>query len=219
MNGTGRISYAVNMMWIHEHKNWPYLTWDAEVIAPLLAKIRYKQGRLLGQMEGLGFNLKCEANLSTLTNDVVKSSAIEGEVLSQEEVRSSIAKHLGFEISDSIATTRNTDGIVEMMLDATQQYLQPLTIKRLFEWHSSLFPTGRSGMKLITVGDWRPERSGSMQVVSGPIGREKVRFEAPVASRLNEEISTFLAWLKTTQNTDPILKDGIAHLWFITIHI
>lgn len=205
-------------MWIHEHQNWTSFTWDAEALASKLADIRYRQGRLLGRMEGLGFELKREASLSTLTNDVVKSSAIEGETLNPEEVRSSIARRLGIDVAGLIPTSRDVEGIVEMMLDATQGFSKPLTKDRLFGWHAALFPTGRSGMHRITVGGWRTLEAGPMQVVSGPTGREKVHFEAPSADRLDNEMTAFLTWFDKQSDLDPVLKAGIAHLWFVTIH-
>ena len=205
-------------MWIHEHQYWPNFTWDAETLASKLGDIRHRQGRLLGRMEGLGFEFKREASLSTLTNDVVKSSAIEGENLNPEEVRSSIARRLGIDIAGLIPASRDVEGIVEMMLDATQQFSKPLTKDRLFDWHAALFPTGRSGMHKITVGDWRTIDAGPMQVVSGPIGKEKVHFEAPSAERLESEMDAFLAWLAGEDDTDPVIRAGIAHLWFVTIH-
>lgn len=205
-------------MWIHEHQNWPSFTWDVKVLASKLAEIRYAQGRLLGRMEGLGFALKREASLATLTNDVVKSSAIEGESLSPEEVRSSIARRLGLDIAGLIPVSRDVEGTVDMMLDATQQFSKPLTKNRLFDWHAALFPTGRSGMHKITVGGWRTLDAGSMQVVSGPIGKEKVHFEAPSAERLEKEMGIFLKWLAADDDTDPVIRAGIAHFWFVTIH-
>lgn len=205
-------------MWIHEHQNWPNFMWDAETLASKLADIRYAQGRLLGRMEGLGFDLKREASLSTLTNDVVKSSAIEGENLNPEEVRSSIARRLGIDIAGLIPASRDVEGIVEVMLDATQQFTKPLTKDRLFDWHAALFPTGRSGMHKITVGGWRTVEVGTMQVVSGPIGKEKVHFEAPSAERLEKEMEAFLTWLASEDDTDSVIRAGIAHFWFVTIH-
>ena len=205
-------------MWIHEHQNWPEFTWNAEAIASKLADIRHRQGRLLGRMEGLGFELKREATLSTMTDDVVKSSAIEGEYLNPEEVRSSIAGRLGIDIAGSIPANQDVEGIVEMMLDATQQFSKPLTKDRLFDWHAAMFPTGRSGMKKITVGGWRTIDAGLMQVVSCPIGKERVHFEAPSADRLEKEMQVFLAWFEGGDGIDPVIKAGIAHLWFVTIH-
>lgn len=205
-------------MWIHEHKNWPNFRWDASALTFNLADIRHRQGRLLGRMEGIGFELKREASLSTLTNDVVKSSAIEGENLNPEEVRSSIARRLGIDIAGIIPASRDVEGIVEVMLDATQQFSKELTKDRLFNWHAALFPTGRSGMHKITVGDWRTVEAGPMQVVSGPVGKEKVHFEAPTADRLNQEMEVFLTWLAGNNDTDPVIRAGIAHLWFVTIH-
>ena len=205
-------------MWIHEHHNWPNFTWDFETLASKLASIRHRQGRLLGRMEGLGFDLKREASLSTLTNDVVKSSAIEGETLNPQEVRSSIARRLGIDIAGLVPASRHVEGVVEMMLDATQQFTKPLTKDRLFDWHAALFPTGRSGMHRITVADWRTREAGPMQVVSGPIGREKVHFEAPNADRLENEMQAFLAWFEKRDDLDPVIKAGIAHIWFVTIH-
>ena len=205
-------------MWIHEHKNWPNFTWDAAALASKLADIRHRQGRLLGRMEGLGFELKREASLSTLTSDVVKSSAIEGESLNPEEVRSSIARRLGIDIAGLAPASRDVESVVEMMLDATQQFSKPLTEDRLFDWHAALFPTGRSGMHRITVGGWRTADAGPMQVVSGPLGHEKIHFEAPSADRLVKEMQSFLDWFGNGHDIDPVLKAGIAHLWFVTIH-
>ena len=205
-------------MWVHEHQDWPNFKWDTEALAFKLADTRHRQGRLLGRMENLGFELKREARLSTLINDVVKSSAIEGETLNTEEVRSSIARRLGIDMAGLIPTSRAVEGIVEMMLDATQQFSRPLTKDRLLNWHAALFPTGRSGMQKITVGGWRTLDIGKMQVVSGPIGREKVHFEAPSADRLENEMQAFLEWFNHGSNMDPVLKAGVAHLWFVTIH-
>lgn len=212
------LNNAVIMMWIHEYSAWPGFTWDTKTLASKLADIRHRQGRLLGQMESLGFESRKEASLKTLTNDVVKSSAIEGEALNPEEVRSSIARRLGLDLGGLISSGRHVEGIVEMMLDATQQFSSPLTKSRLFDWHAALFPTGRSGIKHITVADWRTDNNEPMQVVSGPIGKEKVHFEAPKADRLEKEISIFLEWFNKNQEVDPVLKAGIAHFWFVTIH-
>lgn len=201
--------------YIHERPGWPDLTFSNDVLASLLAAVRHRQGRLLGQMAGLGFDLQSEASLTTLTTDVVKSSAIEGEKLHPDEVRSSIAARLGLDAGGLPRAGREVEGIVEMMLDATQRYDEPLSEERLFGWHAALFPTGRSGMRRITVGGWR---TGSMQVVSGRIGNERVHFEAPSAERLPEEMDRFLDWFNRASPDDPVLRAGIAHLWFVTIH-
>lgn len=206
------------MPYIHETPEWPHLTWDAEALTGVLAAVRHRQGRLLGRMEGLGFELQSEASLETLTGDVVKTSAIEGEVLNPDQVRSSIARRLGMDIGGYVAAGRDVDGIVEMMLDATQNYTQPLSAERLFGWHAALFPTGRSGLRRITVGAWRTAEAGPMQVVSGPVGRERVHFEAPSAERLESEMARFLEWFNAPVDTDPVLKAALAHFWFVTVH-
>jgi len=204
--------------YIHEHPEWPRLQWEHARLLPLLAEIRHRQGRLLGRMEGLGFRLRAEANLTTLAADVIQSSAIEGEHLDAAQVRSSIARRLGLDFGGGVKASREVEGVVEMMLDATQKYAEPLTTERLFAWHAALFPTGRSGMRRITVGSWRPASAEPMQMVSGPIGRERVHFEAPAAKRLRREVATFLNWFETTQDMDPVLKAGVAHFWFVTLH-
>jgi len=208
----------VNIAYLHERPKWPDLTWDAKALAGPLAAVRHKQGRHLGKMEALGFDLRAEASLTALTDEVVKSSAIEGEVLSAEEVRSSIARRLGLDVAGLPRPGRDVEGVVEMMLDATRNFDKPLTAERLFAWHAALFPTGRSGMNRITVGAWRTGRSGPMQVVSGPIGKERVHFEAPDAKRLNAEMKKFLKWFGKSSDIDPVLKAGVAHFWFVTIH-
>jgi len=212
------VNDAVINMWIHEHQNWPNFTWDDNALTTKLADIRYRQGKLLGQMVSLGFQLRQEASLNTLTNDIVKSSAIEGENLNSQEVRSSIARRLGIDIAGLVPASRDVEGIVEVMLDATLQFSSPLTKERLFDWHAALFPTGRSGMHKITVGAWRTLEVGPMQVISGPIGREKVHYEAPSADKLEKEIQNFLDWFNNEYSLDLVLKAGIAHLWFVTIH-
>ena len=204
--------------YIYLLKNWPTFKWEDEKIILPLSAVRHKQGRLLGKLEGLGFRLREEASLETLTQDVIKSSEIEGEKLPSDQVRSSIARRLGIEIAGEVTANRNVEGVVEMMLDATQQYDLLLIRKRLFGWHASLFPTGRSGMHKIQVGRWRNDARGPMQVVSGAIGREKVHYEAPAAGKLNAEMNKFLEWFNKTTTTDPVLKAAIAHLWFVTIH-
>jgi len=205
-------------MYIHELKDWPRFRWSAKRIAEPLASARHRQGRLIGRMEGLGFNLQQEAVLQTLTADVLKSSEIEGDKLDAEQVRSSIARRLGIDIGALKPADRNVEGVVEMMLDATRHFSQPLTAKRLFAWHAAMFPTGRSGMTIIKTGAWRDDSSGPMQVVSGPIGKEHVHFEAPKADRLAGEMASFLDWFEGKDQIDPVLKAGLAHLWFVTIH-
>ena len=206
------------MAYIHERPEWPTFTWEAQTLEKPLAEVRYRQGRLLGRMEALGFDLQAEATLRTLTADVVKSSAIEGEDLNVDEVRSSIARRLGMDVGGYIPVGRDVDGIVEMMLDATQNYQARLSAERLFGWHAALFPTGRSGLHRIAVGAWRPVEAGPMQVVSGPFGRERVHFEAPSADRLDSEMTRFIEWFNAGDDLDPVLKAGLAHLWFVTIH-
>jgi Fic family protein len=169
-------------------------------------------------MEGLGFQLRAEAVLDSLTEEVLKSSEIEGETLDRGQVRSSIARRLGLDIGGLTSADRNVEGVVEMMLDATQGYDKPLTGRRLFDWHAALFPTGRSGMSKIKVGAWRDDASGPMQVVSGPIGKERVHYEAPAADRVRDEMRKFVEWFEKDNSTDLVLKAGIAHLWFVTIH-
>ena len=205
-------------MYIHELKGWPRFHWRAEKLAEPLAAVRHRQGRLIGHMEALGFDLQQEAVLQTLTSDVLKSSEIEGEKLDAEQVRSSIARRLGMDIGALKPADPNVEGVVEMMVDAARHYDQPLTAERLFGWHASLFPTGRSGMTKISAGAWRDESSGPMQVVSGPLGKERVHFEAPKAGRLAGEMKPFLAWFEGHDPIDSVLKAGLAHLWFVTIH-
>lgn len=205
-------------MYLWQKQNWPTYTWDERSLSRLLAHVSREQGRLLGKMEGLGFDLRNEANLRTLTEDVVKSSEIEGEKLAPDQVRSSIARRLGMDVSGLVPADRNVDGVVEMMLDATGNYAQPLTEERLFAWHASLFPTGRSGMNKILAGSWRDDSDGPMQVISGPIAREKVHYEAPPADRIPDEMAKFLQWFEQPGDIDPLLIAGLAHLWFVTIH-
>jgi Fic family protein len=204
--------------YIHELPNWPKFEWDQRGLAKLLAAVRHRQGRLIGRMQALGFPLREEAVLQTLTEDVVKSSEIEGEILDRDQVRSSIARRLGMDAAALPSADRNVEGVVEMMLDATQKYQEELTQDRLFGWHASLFPAGRSGMRKIVVGAWRDEKSGPMQVVSGPEGRERVHYEAPVAGRLDAEMQAFLKWFNGADDTDPVLRAALAHLWFVTTH-
>ena len=204
--------------YIHNRENWTDFTWDNKKVLLKLSETRNLQGKLLGRMESLGYDLQNEAILNTLTLEIVKSSEIEGEILETEQVRSSIARRLGIDIAGAIESERYVDGIVEMMLNATQQYDLPLTKERLFGWHSALFPTGWSNLFKITVADWRKDTKGSMQVVSGPLGREKVHFEAPSAERIDSEIDKLLDWIENEMEVDPVLKAAISHLWFVTIH-
>jgi len=206
------------MTYIHERPDWPHFTWDQEKMVSRLAAVRHRQGRLLGHMEAIGFPLRKEAMLQTLTLDVIKSSEIEGAILNPEQVRSSIARRLGMDIAGAIPADRHVEGVVEMMLDATQNFDQPLTTERLFGWHAALFPTGRSGLHPIIVGAWRDDATGPMQVVSGPVGRETVHFEAPKAPRLKAEMAHFISWANTKRDMDPVLRAALAHVWFVTIH-
>lgn len=192
-------------MWIHEDDNWPKLSWDTNKLSNKLAAVRHQQGRLYGKMSQLGFALQSEASLKTLTSDVIMSSAIEGERLDYEEVRSSIAQNLGISIGGLIPVSRDVEGVVIMMLDATQHADKPLTKERLLAWHESLFPTGGSTLHLIQIGCWRSDRTGPMQVISGPIGREKVHFQAPSAETIDNNMTQFLDWLETNSSLDPVL--------------
>lgn len=205
-------------MYVWEKPEWPALTWNNESLSKLLAAVSREQGRLLGRMEALGLKFRSEAHLRTLTEDVVKSSEIEGENLDTDQVRLSIARRLGMDAGGLVPVDRDVEGVVEMMLDATGNYAEPLTAERLFAWHASLFPTGRSGMRKIKAGTWRDDSDGPMQVVSGPIGKRKVHFEAPPAARVPGEMEKFLSWFEKPGDSDPLLIAGLAHLWFVTIH-
>src|SRR4051812_49005390 len=204
--------------YVHELPDWPDFRWDLGRVTKQLAAVRLRQGRLIGRMQALGFRQQEEAVLTTLTEDVLKSSEIEGEIFDRDQVRSLIARRLGMDIGALPPADRNVEGVVEMMLDATQNYSSELTEERLFSWHASLFPTGRSGMSKITFGAWRDDKSGPMQVVSGDYGREKVHYQAPPARRLDADMKSFLDWFNTGDKTDPLIKAALAHLWFVTIH-
>jgi Fic family protein len=205
--------------YIHQLPDWPKFRWDQEALGSALAGIRHRQGRLLGRMESLGFPLQKEAELETLTLDVLKSSEIEGAILPADQVRSSIARRLGLETGGTVAAGRDVEGVVEMMLDATQNFDKPLSDERLCAWHSALFPTGRSGIRKIVAGAWRTDVDGPMRVVSGPVGKEKVHYEAPAAAVLEKEICAFLAWANdSTDKTDAVVRAALAHLWFVTVH-
>lgn len=203
---------------IHERPDWPTFQWDIANLAEQLVAIRHKQDLLLGWMSALGFSIRAEAGLETLTLDVVKSSAIEGESLEVAQVRSSLARRLGIDLGGLMPLSRNVEGVVEMMLDATQHYAEPLSAERLFGWHTARFPTGFGASRRITVGAWRKPEAGPMQVVSGYVGHERVHFKAPAAERLESEMKHFLEWFNAPLQIDPVMKAGIAHLWFVTIH-
>lgn len=205
-------------MFVWEQSDWPGWRFDASVLSTALASVRHSQGRLLGRMEGLGFALRDQATLQVLTEDVLKTSEIEGQQLNPDAVRSSIARRLGVDIGALVPADRHVDGVVEMVLDATSGFANPLTRKRLFGWHAALFPTGYSGLAKIRIGAWRNDAAGPMQVVSGPVGRQKVHYEAPPAARLEAEMEAFLRWFNSEQDIDPVIKAGLAHLWFVTIH-
>lgn len=204
--------------YIHELSDWPIFRWRDDEVSSRLAHVRHRQGRLIGRMEGLGFEFKSEAVLQILTEEILKSSEIEGEILDKERLRSSIARRLGMDIGGLLPVDRDVEGVVEMMLDATQNFSKALTASRLFDWHAALFPTGRSGMSRITVGAWRDDDKGPMRVVSGPIGRERVHYQAVPAEKLEREMAAFLEWFNGGTTIDPVLKAALAHLWFVTVH-
>jgi Fic family protein len=205
--------------YIHELRDWPSFTWDSKTLAPLLSDVRLRQGLLVGKMRGYGLASRWTATLKVLTDETIKSSAIEGVVLDPEIVRSSLARRLGLEVGGLTAhKDRNVDGVVEMMLDATQKFNKRLTMERLFDWHGDLFPEVRTTRDKFRVGAWRDDSQGPMQVVSGPVGRHKVHYEAPAADRVESEMAKFLAWFDGIEQEDPLLKAAIAHLWFVTIH-
>jgi len=204
--------------YIHQHDHWPNFSWNNDEFVNLLSEARNLQGRLMGKMESLGFELQDEALLETLTLDVLKSAEIEGELLNPEQVRSSIAQRLRMEFAGAMMSDRHVDGMVDMMIDATRNCFNPLTAERLFDWHAALFPTGRSGLFKISVAEWRKDTSGPMQVVSGAAGREKVHFQAPDADLIEMEMSRFIKWFNEENKLDLVIKAAIAHLWFVTIH-
>lgn len=203
--------------WIHDRGEWPEFIWDAATLARPLAEVRYRQVRHLGKMEALRFDLRTEANVLALTDEVVSSSAIEGEHLDPAEVRSSVARQLGLDVGGVPTTGGEVEGVVAMAFDATRNFDRPLIAERLFGWHAALFPTGRSGMTRITVGAWRTDETGPMRVVSGPMGKERLHFQAPAAPRLADEMERFLEWFESS-SIDPVLKAGVAHFWFVTTH-
>jgi Fic family protein len=205
--------------YIHEIPQWPQFTWDQSAFMPFFTELLYRQGKLLGRMEALGFKLREEANLETIILDVLKSSEIEGEFLDINQVKSSVARKLGMDIGGLVPADRHVEGVVEMTLDATQGSEKKLSNERLFNWHAALFPTGRAGMHTITVGAWRDnKKEDPMQVVSGAMGKEKIHFRAPDAHLLDHEMKNFIAWFNEDQTMNSVLKAAVAHLWFITIH-
>lgn len=213
------VKFAEINMYIYERPDWPEFKWDTDEILTLLIDVRNLQGRVLGRMGTLGFELKDQANLAILTQDVLRSSEIEGELLNPGQVRSSIIRQLGLDISTGIVPSeRNVDGVVEMMIDAAVNFNKPLTRQRLFSWHNALFPTGYSGIQKLLVGKWRDDSRGPMQVVSGPIGREKIHYQAPSSGCLEKEMKKFLEWFNNDQDFDLVIKAALAHLWFVTIH-
>ena len=205
-------------MYFYQLKEWPDFRWNSDILLSHVSRVRDLQGRLIGRMEGLGFDLREEAMLITLTEDILKSSEIEGEFLNAVEVRSSVARGLGMDIAGLTVSGRDVDGVVEMMLDATQNFQEALTNKRLFEWNAALFPAGRNGKNRISVGAWRDDSEGPMQVVSGAIGREKVHFVAPDAANLEMEMDRFINWFNSDQSMEAVIKSAVAHIWFVSIH-
>lgn len=201
--------------YIYQYSKWPEFVWDDNTVNVTLGKVRLLQGKILGKMESVGFSIREETLLSSLTADVVKSSEIEGEILDYKQVWSSIAGKLGIENSDSVSTNKSIEGVVMMILDATQKYYNDLTEERLFGWHALLFPTGWSGMYKIETGQYR---SGEMEIVSGPMGKEKIHFRAPSPNVLKQEMDVFLQWYNQKQDIDGVIKAAIAHFWFIIIH-
>jgi len=205
-------------MYIYQNSRWPNFEWDESKLLPLLSTVRNLQGRLAGKMSALGFQLQTQANFEVLTQDVLKTSEIEGEKLNNQQVRSSVARRLGLEISGMIPSDRNVDGVVDMMFDATRNFQKEMTRERLFSWQRALFPTGYSGMYRVVTGSWRDDSTGPMQVISGPLGKGKVHFQAPESSSIEKEMLAYLKWINETHSIEPVIKAGIAHLWFLTIH-
>jgi Fic family protein len=214
-----RLGMSIAPKYIHNQPDWPNFQWDHEALAGRLSKTKVEQARLLGRMESLGFELRQDAVLKTITADVIKSSEIEGEILNPDQVRSSVARRLGMDIAGVVNVDRYIDGVVEMMMDATSKYNEPLTSDRLFGWHAALFPTGRSGMRKIRTGAYRDDAEGPMQIISGAVGKERVHFEAPEATKIAREMDAFLTWFNSDRSeSDWIVTAALAHLWFVTIH-
>lgn len=206
------------MEYIYQNTDWHCFNWNGEKVLKLLSEVKHAQGFLLGKMNSLGFDIKNDALVNVLTENIIKSSEIEGEILNPEQVRSSIARRLGLEISNNIAIERNIEGIVEMMLDATQNFNKSIDKERIVGWHAALFPTGYSGMYKIKIGDYRDDSSGPMQVVSGSIGKEKVHYEAPPANVLDNEMNDLMSYINQNDAIDLLIKAGIVHLWFVILH-
>jgi Fic family protein len=204
--------------YIWQKAEWPQWSFNSAVFSQLLSQVNLERGRLLGSMQALGFNLAEKASLKVLTCEVVKSSEIEGERLNPEAVRSSIARRLGIEVGGLIPSDKHVDGVVDMVIDATRDCSTALTQERLFGWHAALFSTGHTGMFKIAVASYRDDTAGTMQVVSSSIGREKVHYEAPSATVIQTEMAQFLDWFNSELGLDPVIKAGLAHLWFVTLH-
>jgi Fic family protein len=204
--------------YIWQQDDWPHWVYDLKRLLPVLSQVHLAQGHLLGRMHDVGMGLRDEAALRFLAEDVLKTSEIEGEKLSPESVRSSIARRLGMDIGALAPADRHVDGVVDMVIDATQRHSESLTEGRLLGWHAALFPTGYSGLARIRVGKWRDDSQGPMQVVSGPVRRRRVHYEAPPAAMLDVEMSQFLRWFNALHDEDPVIRAGIAHLWLVTIH-
>ncbi len=212
------VDAEIKIPFVYTLRGWPDLTWDSAALGYRLGQVRHRQGLLVGRLSALGVGLQSEAELDALTEEIVKSSAIEGQSLPPEAVRSSVARRLGIETAGVVNASREVEGVVDLMLDATQRFDEPLTDDRLFAWHAALFPTGRSGVHRVSVGQWRDDRDGPMQVVSGPMGKERVHYEAPPAHDVPREMARFLEWMRSADDTDPVLRAGLAHFWFVTIH-
>jgi len=210
--------YAEYIMYIYEQHDWPQFKWDTLKFLSLLTEVRNLQGRVIGKMGNLGFDLKDIANLEMLTQDVLKSSEIEGEMFNPDQVRSSVARQLGLDLVGLIPSDKNVDGVVEMLINASEHYDKPLNKDRLFAWHRLLFPSGYSSIFDVHAGEWRDDSNGPMQVISGPIGKEKVHFQAPNANVLETEMQNFFEWLNDEQDLDLVLRSAVAHLWFVTLH-
>lgn len=202
-------------MYLHEQDQWTSFTWDDQVILPLLSDLRFSQGRLLGRIKDLGFDLEAETESDTLVSEIIASSKIEGISLDAEKVRSSVSRQLGIKQANPHSDTKDVDGIVDVLFDATRTFSKPLTHERLFAWHAAMFPTGYSGLHRIQVAQYR---DGEMQVVSGPIGREKVHYMAPAPDLIEMLMSEFIMWFNSDTGVEPLIKAGLAHLWFVTIH-